>query len=100
MCTVLRSIGHKAGVKQYGGDRDWVIVVCDGIPYTLCHRIQYAAHLCPKCDTTLLGHEECAKHNNTSHPNENIQFVQEFDWAILQPGSGHIEMNMVKGIHA
>ncbi len=98
MCTVLRSIGHKAGVKQYGGDRDWVIVVCDGIPYTLCHRIQYAAHLCPKCDTTLLGHEECAKHNNTSHPNENIQFVQEFDWAILQPGSGHIEMNMVKGI--
>ena len=28
--TVLRNIGHMAGVRQDGGE--WVIVLCDGVP--------------------------------------------------------------------
>ena len=41
---------------------------------------------------------ECAKHTNMYHHEHDVQFKKEFDWVLLQPGMGHIEMNAVKGL--
>ena len=99
VATVLRNIGLKAGLKKHGGDREWVIIVCDGVPYNLCHRVVNSMHTCSACDVSLNGKDECAEHHNTDHINdEDVHFEQEFGWVLLRPGSGHIEMNMVKGI--
>ncbi len=96
--TVLRNIGHKCGIKKYGGNREWIIVVCDRVPHNLRRRIITSMHVCAACDVSLNGQEACARHNNELHPGENINFYQEFDWVLLQPGMGHVEMNMVKGV--
>ena len=98
VATTMRNIGQRCGIQKYGGNREWVMLVCDGIPYNLCSRIIKTMHVCSKCDLAIDGLEACAEHANESHQNEEVTFSQEFDWVILRPGSGHIEMNMVKGI--
>ena len=38
--VVLRDLGRRAGVRQYGGkDRHWLNVVCDGLPYRLARKV-------------------------------------------------------------
>ena len=33
---VLQNIGHRAGIKHYGGGkREWLFVECDGLPYSI-----------------------------------------------------------------
>ena len=33
---VLQNIGHRAGIKHYGGGkREWLFVECDGFPYSI-----------------------------------------------------------------
>ena len=99
VATVLRNIGHRSGrIKKYEGIREWVTVVCDGIPYNLCNRIIQSMHVCNKCDISLNGMKECQQHQVEVHPDEAVTFQKEFDWVLLQPGMGHIEMNMVKGL--
>lgn len=98
VASVLRNIGHKSGIKKYGGDRDWVIIACDGVPYNLCRRIIESYHTCSKCDTSLNGLDACTTHDKEMHLEEEVVFEQEFAWVVLQPGMGHIEMNMVKGL--
>ena len=49
VATFLRNLGNKSGIRQYGGDREWLMVVCDGIPYNLCRRIMNSYHTCSKC---------------------------------------------------
>ena len=42
VATVFRDIGRQGGIKQYGGQREWMTVVCDGLPYILgCHVIKH-----------------------------------------------------------
>ena len=95
--VVLRNIGRKVGIKQYGGDRSWVIVVCDGVPYNLCSRIIRCYFICSECHSSVAGEDSCAKHNREEQPNvEHVSFAFEFDWVLLRPGPGHIEINMVK----
>ena len=49
---VVRNISHKAKLGQGGGDREYVIVTCDVIPYTLCRRIIDSYHVCSRmCET-------------------------------------------------
>ena len=99
--TVLRNIGKKSAViKRFheGRGREWVTVVCDGIPYNLCNRIINSYFICAKCKESLNGKPECSLHQQEAHPNESVDFSPEFDWVLLQPGMGHIEMNMVKGV--
>ena len=33
LATVFRNIGKQAGIKPYGGSREWITIVCDGLPY-------------------------------------------------------------------
>lgn len=68
---ILRSIGERAGVKQYGGNiREWVTILCDGLPYGLVQTV---------IDETK---DETGK--------------KEFGWVHLLPGLLHEEMNMLK----
>ena len=96
VATVMRNIGYKAGVKAYGGDREWVVIVCDDVPYNLCSRIIRCSHKCSVCNQAIYGQDACAKHQNSEHLGEEMSFAKEFDWVLLRPGLGHIEMNMVK----
>ena len=99
VAIVLRNIGRKCGITRHGGKRAWVAVACDGLPYTLCNRLLKSSFLCLTCSANLNGADECVQHENEFHEqSENVQIVKEFDWVVLVPGSGHIEINMVRGI--
>ncbi len=98
--VVLRNIRVKAGIRLYGtGTKEWIIFICDGIPDNLCHTVTAHFFKCSLCDASIFGLDSTHEHIQQFHlgHNSNI-YNKEFDWVILQPGTGHIEMNMVKGI--
>ena len=97
LATVFREIGKQAGIKQYGGAREWLTIVCDGLPYVLGSRIIARLHKCSACKITLKSVEDCVQHQCIVGDEESREFIQEFDWILLQPGPGHVEMNMLKG---
>lgn len=98
VATVLRNIKTKCKIGDDESSRKWVQVVCDGIPYNLCRRIIRTFHLCSICKVSLDGFDKCAAHANSMHEGLNPTFQKEFDWVLLIPGAGHIEMNMLKGL--
>jgi hypothetical protein len=68
---ILRFIGKKAGIKQYGGNlREWITIICDGLPYSLVAKV---------IETTM-----------------DEKGNKEFGWVHLLPGLLHEEMNMLK----
>ena len=97
LVTVLRDIGRQAGVKQYGGNREWVAVMCDGLPYNLCISLIERYVQCSVCGECIHGVDNAIIHAKAEHPDHPVQeFTKEFRWCLLLPGPGHIEMNMVK----
>ena len=97
---ILRDIGRKAGIKKYKtGDREWVSVCCDGSPYVLCLRLILSTYLCDTCGVSVMGIPAIDQHlQNHSADNSTPTYTLEFDWVLLIPGPGHIEMNLVKSI--
>ena len=104
---VLRKIAQSVGIDddsdtQNGSPsttRKWVAIVCDGVPYNLCRRIISSYILCPFCKLSFAGYEKGKNHVVSEHhipEDENISFHQEFGWALLLPGPGHVEINMVR----
>ena len=48
---VLRHIGQLAGVKRYkGGMRDWVMICCEGLPFTMLFRLINDYYVCKECE--------------------------------------------------
>ncbi|XP_071163549.1 uncharacterized protein [Mytilus edulis] len=94
---VLRHLGKTAGIKRYGGEeRDWVIVCCDGLPYTMVCRMIEEYFTCIICNKGFLGKEAFDSHKK-EHPDvQEVKFVREFDWILLKTGDGHYEMNLMK----
>jgi hypothetical protein len=97
VAQVLRTIGKRSKIKKYceDGDREWLIVVCDGLPFTHAAHIIEKYATCQECDESVMGAEELVKHRETVHSG-SANFDKEFDWVIIQPGPGHIEMQMLK----
>ena len=100
---VLLSIGRQTGVAKYGnGKRQWLPVVCDGVPFVLCKRIISCTHRCCICNQgAIVGQEALTKHFAEKHidvDDDTIEtsFELEFDWVMLVPGTGHIEMNILR----
>jgi hypothetical protein len=94
---VLRKIGKECGITRYGGTkRQWIVVVCDGLPYSLALTVLKETKVCDVCNESFLGDDKLEQHFQTHHPNENVLFYHEFDWVILKIGGGHYEMNMLK----
>ena len=99
---ILRQIGLVSGIKQYGkGDREWLFVVCDGMPFGLCKKIIETTFRCKLCQSTgsiqsFSSDKQFEDHHNNTHADKQPQKFREFDWVILRPGNGHFEMNMFK----
>lgn len=99
--TVLRQIGLNAGIKIYkdGGTREWLFVVCDGLPYGLCQHVINTTYRCKNCDVatdSYTSKEQFLAHHELVHSNDEPDEFLEFSWVILRPGNGHFEMNMFK----
>ena len=90
---VLLDVGMQSEIHQYcpESDRQFVLVYCDGVPYNLIWRVCNSTMRCSDCDVLLHSKKDCDKH---IHDN----FNPEFDWVIVVPGGGHIEMNMLKAL--
>jgi hypothetical protein len=70
---------------RYGGaKRQWLVVVCDGLPYTLALKVIKETKVCNYCNNSFLGDEKLEHHFKKMHPQENIHFYYEFDWVILK----------------
>ena len=96
--VILRDIGRQSGVRQYRGTREWLSVMCDGLPYTLCQQLIERFMHCTACHQHCDGADDVTRHLAFQHDgDETIVFEKEFAWVLLQPGPGHIEMNMLKG---
>ena len=55
---VLRKIGLTAGISRYKNetntnDRQWVCVICDGLPYCLAHKLIHYAYYCLNCQDSV-----------------------------------------------
>lgn len=99
--TVLRQIGLQAGIKLYcqEGKREWVFIVCDGLPFGMCQHVMkntYRCKLCPGSTESFVSKETLKKHHIATHESEEVCGFLEFDWVVLRPGNGHFEMNMCK----
>ncbi|XP_062569670.1 uncharacterized protein LOC134231718 [Saccostrea cucullata] len=99
--TILRQIGVQGGIKQYSkeGDREWLFVVCDGLPFGLCKQVINNTYRCQHCtDSTeyFNSREEFCEHHQEAHPDKTEKGFLEFEWVVLRPGNGHFEMNMCK----
>ena len=95
---VFREIGRQAGIRRYGGEREWMTVVCDGLPYVMGYQLIEKLYVCSVCKDTHFGHTAGQKHQSGHEAvGQACTLYQEFEWLLLQPGPGHIEMNMLKG---
>ena len=95
---VLRKIGQDAGVTRYGGgQRRWLIVCCDGLPYGLVLKLIQDYLVCMLCQKGFLTLGDFKLHTKSVHPDvEDVPFMREFDWVLPVIGDGHYEMTLVK----
>ena len=92
--SVLIHVGREAGIQKYGtGDKQFLFLYCDGLPYSLIQRMCRCTFRCSVCSEILTDRPKCEKHQHA-----NCTFSKEFDWVLLVPGGGHIQMNMLKAI--
>ncbi|XP_041477204.1 uncharacterized protein LOC121425250 [Lytechinus variegatus] len=102
LITVFKSLGKQAGIKKYAEDgwREWVVVTCDGLPYTLGQRVIKETFTCAYCHAAIFLRESYMEHVQEHYPTgiaeEDLAFSLEFDWLLLKIGHGHVEMNMVR----
>ncbi|ELU16127.1 hypothetical protein CAPTEDRAFT_213059, partial [Capitella teleta] len=90
VAEVFRDIGRQAGLVRFGGSREWLVIVCDGLPFVLGIQVIHHTFICTICDERLFGTDSLHRHEHSSNCS------LEFDWVWLQPGPGHIEMNMLR----
>ena len=101
--TILRNIGKKAGIKKYGtGTREWITIYCDGSPFNLCVRVIMSTYTCTMCGESVTGFLKIRTHMSAMHETDIFEQPEsadlEFDWAMMCPGLGHVEMNMVRSV--
>ena len=53
------------GILQSVGEsrREWTIIGCDALPYTIGHRVLENVHSCPQCHCEFLSEEELVEHS-------------------------------------
>ena len=92
---VIKSIGMRAGVKQYGtGDREWLMVECDGLPYNIIRDIIQNVFRCPKCTDCFYGISTYKDH--TCYVLYRTNELREFGWLLPVFGLLHLEMNAAR----
>nr|XP_054753606.1 uncharacterized protein LOC129259335 [Lytechinus pictus] len=100
IAAVFRHIGKDAKVKNVAenGDREWVCVVCDGLPYSIGMNILTSFYECQLCREKTQGQDKFTQHMATIHPGVEYEMKDnlEFGWLLLHAGHGHYEMNAVR----
>ena len=92
----LLNIGKQSGIQKYGtGKRYFVFIYCDGVPYNMINRVISCTFRCTHCKQLLLSGKESSAH---SHVGQEYTYSLEFDWVLVLPGGGHIEMNMLQSV--
>lgn len=88
---VLVDCGQQARIQKYcpESNRKFLLIYCDGVPYNLIWRLCQSTFRCLSCGELLHSKADCTKHGHND-------FTLEFDWVVVVPGGGHIEMNMLK----
>ncbi|KAJ8048815.1 hypothetical protein HOLleu_01285 [Holothuria leucospilota] len=78
--------------------REWLSVICDGLPYTLALKVIAKTFHCNSCNTAVFGEDEFKQHckNNHHTAEKDVVYQKEFGWVHLRIGYGHMEMNMVR----
>ncbi|XP_069103763.1 uncharacterized protein [Argopecten irradians] len=94
--TVLSHIAK----ETCSGNRKWTMVGCDGSPYILGSRLVEKVFVCPHCGDRIFGSNLLLSHLHDKHQHDATasdlpQFLK-FKNILLQPGLGHVEINMVK----
>ena len=94
--TCLIDVGIQSGIWKYGnGERRFIFVYCDGVPYNLIQRVIWCTFRCTRCKQMLSSKAQCDQHTH----NEEFECLLEFaDWLLVFPGGGHIEMNMLRAL--
>ncbi|KAJ8017459.1 hypothetical protein HOLleu_45119 [Holothuria leucospilota] len=100
---VFLEIGKDFKVAKYTNSseeskREWLLVVCDGVPYTIGQKVVKETFRCPQCGAVIFGKDSFEEHCMASHNSEkqNMEYPLEFDWVHLKIGYGHYEMNMLR----
>ena len=73
-----------------------LVVMWDGLPYCLVHKVINDTYYCMKCQDSVLGMEMFKVRNKKFHKEEPAELVREFDWVVLLIGKGHLGLNMLK----
>lgn len=94
---IARHLGKRLDVKKYGGTRYFVVLACDGQPYTLLKNIISNHIVCSACGREFWGKKTFDAHNVKDHGEQGTADF-EFDWILLQMGYGHLEMNLMKNV--
>ena len=72
-------------------------VLCDGLQYGLARRVINCTFRCPHCSSIVYGLDYYLEHKADEHSDlEDKAPTKEFDWVLLLPGPGHIEINFAK----
>lgn len=91
---ILQNIGCRAGIKQYGGSREWLIVECDGLPYNTMRDLQRNVWRCRNCKNCFYGTDCYNEHE--CYTLLHTAPVREFDWLVPVMGLLHLEMKAAR----
>ena len=53
--------------QEETGKREWIFVMCDGLPYGIAHKLIYETYFCSKCHDSFVGFEGFKLHNLKVH---------------------------------
>ena len=96
---ILRNLGRRAGIKQYGGtEREWLLLESDGAIYVIVQKLITNVLLCRRCSNSFYGIDSYNDHR--CYILHQVEPKHEFAWILLQPGLLHIEMNACKSFIA
>ena len=90
--TILEQLRTAAGVDTV---RQWVSVGCDGQPFDIIRKLIDNSLQCNLCGDQL-SPEDVDGHQQEKHQDELCNPKKIYDWVLLRPGLGHIEMNSIK----
>ena len=97
VADVLRKIGRRKGIHQYGGNKKfWTFICVDGLPYVHIVNLKKEAVICCICQSSFLCRKEFVTHHSEQHKGIAVSFLFEFDWVYIVIGLGHYEHNLLK----
>ena len=79
---LLQNIGIRSGIKHCGtGNREWLFVECDGLPYNLIRDIIVNVWYCGECTTCFYRIESLMEHK-CYFLGKSTEEKLEFDWIV------------------